>query len=1029
MPEEEWSDDAINNSDSNNGKVVPYSRFQEKASEWGNKMQEKASRREGSKGLAKLAEDGASKTGSATSAKENNSSFMSAVQNARDAEGKVGFANNVQGKTLEQVAATAVPGGKMLVNQAKKFGPLGTILLIIAALIGVFAGTQSLAPFGLIANGLDQFNNLRTSMNRRTTYFNRFMLNRNHNVSVTRATIFGSEKFNISKSMSKKLAKNKIYFVDKSEYGARFLVYEDEKTGKKYAVAANDNDVGKLPDSAEVEIDGKKTTIEINSKMKIDDALVDSVDFSNSMDRGTRTLKGHIAGWFDELSNNLHMRFKSSRNKFRDVSDTADDDEIKTKAQSEKMDDDIKASKKTGDDTEETKAKRPKYDEDGNFIGWELVDTSAEGDNVARDASRETNIKNAEGAFTAKTKALVSSMRTGTDIACAVMKTYSAINAMIAAIHVANIMNYLTGFLEAVQRTQIGDAGKNELSYYMTGLSTKGTTYKVDGKTPIREGTSSLESPAWNQFFSDGTVVLANNDEVAEKFNREYAMSQSLNQGDGLVAELVSKVEGATSSISNSIEAYKTCLTSQMLMAGTELTADVILAFIPGGSIAKQAVKTFWENFIEKIWKEAVLGIAVGIIVTGLMSTVIPHLANALAINLIEDMTGEDAAYAINSGFNIYSGGQFQLSSGLPATKEKLMAQYRAQQEVIASEAEFARSEHSPFDVTNKYTFLGSIVNSMIPIASAYSSPLSTVSKTMSTVGGAFSSLLPTAKADGEVKFETSLNEECPNLSQIGVVGDAFCNPYIATDMNTMSTDPATTFDNVALDPPALPGEEENFNWDTVEENDGNPEINQNSQLGKWVIACAARESQFGTVDSNVMSAISLVNTGNSVLDAAIEGGVGSLPFVGTSKDIMDAANEEANLDWASGANCVNEKYAYYSRYSEDQRLMEAAGIIEESQVAKFLDKYYEENPIDDSYEGIIARYSGLSKDTVGETLALIEYADFIANYDPTTYGPEKYQPTEENIQFESSEVIASKEYIMNRYIIYDDLRTKIKVA
>lgn len=32
-------------------------------------------------------------------------------------------------------------------------------------------------------------------------------------------------------------------------------------------------------------------------------------------------------------------------------------------------------------------------------------------------------------------------------------------------------------------------------------------------------------------------------------------------------------------------------------------------------------------------------------------------------------------------------------------------------------------------------------------------------------------------------------------------------------------------------------------------------------------------------------------------------------------------------------------------------------------------------------------------------------------------------------IQFESSEVIASKEYIMNRYIIYDDLRTKIKVA
>lgn len=1020
MPEEEWSDDAINDSDSNNGKVIPYSRFQEKASEWGNKIQEKASRREGSKGLAKLAEDGASKTGSATSAKENNSSFMSAVQNARDAEGKVGFANNVQGKTLEQVAATAVPGGKMLVNQAKKFGPLGTILLIIAALIGVFAGTQSLAPFGLIANGLDQFNNLRTSMNRRTTYFNRFMLNRNHNVSVTRATIFGSEKFNISKSMSKKLAKNKIYFVDKSEYGARFLVYEDEKTGKKYAVAANDNDVGKLPDSVEVEIDGKKTTIEINSKMKIDDALVDSVDFSNSMDRGTRTLKGHIAGWFDELSNNLHMRFKSSRNKFKDVSDTADDDEIKTKAQSEKMDDDIKASKKTGDDTEHSEDKIWVPDEDGEGGHWERQSTEPSGDGVGRNATT-TDVENA---FRIKTKALVSSLHTGTDIACAVMKTYSAINAMIAAIHVANIMNYLTGFLEAIQRTQIGDAGKNELSYYMTGLSTKGDTYNVDKTKKLRENTSSLESPAWNQFFSDGNVVLANDDKVAEKYNREYVATQSLLQSDSIVAQLAGEADIVTGGFANSIAAYKGCLTTQGLAAGAELAVDVVLALIPGAGVVKQG----FRSILDKLWKDAVLGIAVGAIIGALLSAVIPHVVNALALNLIEDMAGEDAAYAINSGFNIYSGGQFQLSSGLPATKEKLMAQYRAQQEVIASEAEFARSEHSPFDVTNKYTFLGSIVNSMIPIANTYSSPLSTVSKTMSTVGGAFSSLLPTAKADGEVKFETSLREDCPNLSQIGVVGDVFCNVYIATDMDTMSEDPPTVFDKVALDTPGV-GEKENFNWDTVEENDGNPEINENSKLGKWIIACAARESQFGTVDSDVMSAIALVNTGNSVLDAAIEGGLGALPFVGSAKDITDAMNEQVNLEWASGENCVKDEYKYYSRYSEDQRLMEAAGIIEESQVAKFLDKYYEENPIDDSYEGIIARYSGLSKDTVEETLALVEYADFIANYDPTTYGPERYQSPDDNIQFESSEVIASEEYIMNRYIIYDDLRTKIKVA
>ena len=104
-------------------------------------------------------------------------SFTSAVQNARDAEKTGGsFANNVQGKTLDKAAAASMPGGKIIVNQAKKLGPAGTILMIVVVLVGIFAGSQSLAPFGLVANGLDQFNNLRTSMNRRTSYFKRFSM-------------------------------------------------------------------------------------------------------------------------------------------------------------------------------------------------------------------------------------------------------------------------------------------------------------------------------------------------------------------------------------------------------------------------------------------------------------------------------------------------------------------------------------------------------------------------------------------------------------------------------------------------------------------------------------------------------------------------------------------------------------------------------------------------------------------------------------------------------------------------------------
>lgn len=70
------------------------------------------------------------------------------------------------------------------------------------------------------------------------------------------------------------------------------------------------------------------------------------------------------------------------------------------------------------------------------------------------------------------------------------------------------------------------------------------------------------------------------------------------------------------------------------------------------------------------------------------------------------------------------------------------------------------------------------------------------------------------------------------------------------------------------------------------------------------------------------------------------------------------------------------------------QRLAENMGLVEKSSVTAFLDGYYEKHPLDNSYEGILARRSGLTKYTV---IALLDYADqiiFLANYDPTNYYP-----------------------------------------
>ena len=70
------------------------------------------------------------------------------------------------------------------------------------------------------------------------------------------------------------------------------------------------------------------------------------------------------------------------------------------------------------------------------------------------------------------------------------------------------------------------------------------------------------------------------------------------------------------------------------------------------------------------------------------------------------------------------------------------------------------------------------------------------------------------------------------------------------------------------------------------------------------------------------------------------------------------------------------------------QRLLENMGLIEKSSVTAYLEEYYEKHPLDNSYEGVLARRSGLTKENV---IVLLNYAEnlvFLANYNSANYNP-----------------------------------------
>jgi hypothetical protein len=124
------------------------------------------------------------------------------------------------------------------------------------------------------------------------------------------------------------------------------------------------------------------------------------------------------------------------------------------------------------------------------------------------------------------------------------------------------------------------------------------------------------------------------------------------------------------------------------------------------------------------------------------------------------------------------------------------------------------------------------------------------------------------------------------------------------------------------------------------------------------------------------------------------------------------------NLGWITGESCVVNNTADYGldinwdeakrfqRFVEDDRLYSLMhGTI--SSTDSYLAEYYKENPLDESFEGTLARYSGLTKDNVIAMLDYIEVQTWIADYEPADLMPyAKAEEKAEEIKIEGSDVI-----------------------
>ena len=994
-------------------------------------------------------------------AKNAEQNLSNAEQNASDSpvnEGEdIDDINGMEGgsgfhpvNSFVSTASSKTLVGRFAFNKLNNKGPVGTVILLLIIVGTMMFSAQSLMPFSLLSQLRDKFDGINISNQTRSKVFLRTQLKRKDIKGATTKKVFGdgSEVYKLSKNQQAKLAAEGIELQEfevgegNNKQTVSALVFDDGSGTRKLVAADYDDiDVLKKLGSGVIDVDPDvngvgKYKLDLDNIETFDTKWRTDTDFMNGYNKSSRTWRGSVGAWFDGITARFLNRFALTRKIFGKfiervegeqagntrsrVSDTINDSGVQDTSRSLETvtyDSEDEYEVETDDGkggTTKTTAKsdngqrgfydgvdskaRPGVEGSADILESRGIDT----DKVSLGSSKNTKAKVAE----MKTKLENSVSKRVSGIAnlvanstCMILNVVGTVMLVGAAQESVQLLKVATSFLETVDKTRAGDGEGAPIHTLGNALTMKTDTVieNEDGREVVKEDMSAMQS---NGIMSLYTGLAMN---PYDKSVKSFTFGETVNNILGQVT--------------TSMESFRACAIAKIAAATVSAVldlAEIILGVLTGGVsvLAKKAGEALFG---------AAISVGVATVVSAITSTLIPKIVTWVIRDLVTDLAGENYGNAIMAGASKYMSSNFRNGGGSLTNKNEYLS-YRVQQEaILAEQAEYERRTLSPFDVTSRHTFLGSIMNQVITLSTLPNSAVGVFSNVSSMVGGSILALMPSASAASDIEKDMLSDEDfqktCPFLASIGAYGDAYCNPYIITDMSTIGTDPGTI-------------EEDSHITNSV---DSNGNIKEGTNLAKYVLYCGNRTSDFGIADNNIVNEIgdsAFLNTSNGTANAAI----GAIPVIGDLADMFSNQAQLENAGFISGESCVAgndsdtmswEEGKVYQRYVEDQRIYEAVQPGYKSTVTAFLDKYYEEHPLDQSYEGILARYSGLTKDQVIAALEYEEYIKFIAEYEPE----ERYAFGEKLVKKIQSKIFEAEGdnsvSLLQHEVVYADVRNR----
>lgn len=683
-----------------------------------------------------------------------------------------------------------------------------------------------------------------------------------------------------------------------------------------------------------------------------------NVDFRDAYDDATNT---KALGFFDEISIKIKNKFNVTGNALKDYKETSDPQENRNQY-NETMESQYKSAEtRSGFTTEETEV-----DDEGNKkTVLKMLDENSGTSkrDVATTEVSETAKTEARGFISKTAKAAAAA-----NGACVTLRLGSMISAAVIGMEMLDSMLYAMNRAEPFSKMQVGEGSTSAINENLNFLTEK-------KKTTI----------------SDFSKVSPSNRESENALDTEVVKAPIEASSLGLILGGIATTAASTSNfsfnrISKSIlSAFSLNPTTYDLCEGFQATQAVVSLALTGG--------------IAKIVSTALLSTVIGVAISGAITVglnfLIPTIAQVLYTNPAATIAGIAAGHFIAKGFYAMNSRIGRMGSGQAiASRSYALAYARTTNEVLALDAEVERSKLSPFDLSSKNTFLGSIAYSILPLTISNNSAISTLS---SATTRSITKLSGNTYALSDTPSYSTTFGESELLDSIGGVGDLYGNPIIASDTSTihLSKDDPTYKDVI----------EQNIETDE----NGKRSIRDNSNLAKYIQFNCNRLSPDGLFDADIAGALEAF--GDKPLIATI---VGAIPIIG---DIVDVVNSLIHLTpenkaWVFGSSNVmseenpnwDSEYKYYQRFVADERYEKQLGLEGGEQlVMAYLEKYEAEHPTDTSRAGALASISGLTKTDAETVLAIADYYHYLDEYHPESI------PAIANTQPQSSiEIIAT---------------------